>query len=40
MNKGKESMFDEKGNFLKLDVADVCTLFKEVKDCVIQEDTR
>jgi len=39
MNKGKESKFDEKGNFLKLDVADVCTLFKEVKDCVIQEDT-
>jgi beta-aspartyl-dipeptidase (metallo-type) len=38
MNKGKESMFDEKGNFLKLDVVDVCTLFKEVKDCVIQED--
>jgi beta-aspartyl-dipeptidase (metallo-type) len=35
--QGSLPKFDEKGNFLRLDVADVCTLFEEVRDCVIQE---
>lgn len=36
--QGSLPQFDDKGNYLGLTVADVATLFEEVKDCVIQED--
>jgi len=35
--QGSLPQFDDKGNYLGLTVADVGTLFEEVKDCVMQE---
>jgi len=35
--QGSLPQFDDKGNYIGLTVADVATLFEEVKDCVLQE---